>query len=94
MKRFLSLFVIIVFLLLLFSCATKGIKKSETNNPEITVTVLFEYDGIRIYRFKDVGDFHYFAKDISGNVMTMNKISETSSTTYYYDNYIYTIKSK
>lgn len=49
------------------SCSRRGIAKVETDNPEITPTLLFELDGVKVYRFSDAGEWIYFA-DARGRV--------------------------
>jgi len=47
---------ILVMALLFFAgCSKEGIEKMQTNNSEIEVTLLFEHDGCRVYRFFDDG---------------------------------------
>ncbi len=44
----------------LTGCVTQPIATTPTNNAEIEVDLLFEHDGCRVYRFRDMG-YHYFA---------------------------------
>lgn len=46
---------------LLVACAKAPINTSETDNPEIKVSLLFEHDGCRVYRFVDERA-HYFVR--------------------------------
>jgi hypothetical protein len=39
---------------------TKPLVNKQTNNPEINVSVLFEIDGCKVYRFYDDGRNRYF----------------------------------
>jgi hypothetical protein len=50
---------ILLSIILLCACEKKGIYTKETKNPNFEVTFLFEYDGIKMYRFYD-GGYHYF----------------------------------
>ena len=51
---------LIGFLITLSSCAGDGLKTEKTNNTEFDCTLLFEYNGIKVYRFYDFGRYHYF----------------------------------
>jgi hypothetical protein len=57
MKKLLLIIGIVVGL---SSCRGDGIENQETNNNEYKVTYLFEKDGIKIYRFYDGMEYHYF----------------------------------
>lgn len=59
-----------------------------TSNPNLPVTLMFEIDGMRVYRFKDGGDYHYVA-DARGVAITATTTTDTdvdgtttSNTTY------------
>ncbi|AHZ84671.1 hypothetical protein Bb109J_c1981 [Bdellovibrio bacteriovorus] len=52
-----QLFVILV--LLIAGCTRDPVKTSSTNNPEVPVSLLFEYEGCKVYRFID-GRPHYY----------------------------------
>jgi hypothetical protein len=47
-------------LLALGACSKDPISKAGTNNPEITVELLFEKDGVKVYRFTDSGRSIYY----------------------------------
>jgi len=51
---------LILFCLLLSSCAREPISVSSSDNPEFKVSFLFEKDGIKVYRFYDAGRFIYY----------------------------------
>lgn len=57
-----KLITILTISLLLSSCDKEGLKTEQSNNLEFQVTLLFEYDSIKVYRFYDGGYRHYFAK--------------------------------
>lgn len=57
MKKLLLLLTVILFLT---SCRKDGIESQATNNDEFQVTYLFEKDGIKVYRFYDGMEHHYF----------------------------------
>ena len=42
-------------------CLAEPIATAPTNNAGIQVDLLFEHDGCRVYRFRDVS-YHYYAK--------------------------------
>jgi|Laugrespbdmm15sn_2_1035079.scaffolds.fasta_scaffold34575_2 hypothetical protein len=55
-----KLILIITAVVTLSSCMGDGIERSKTNNDEYQVTYLFEKDGIKVYRFYDGMEHHYF----------------------------------
>jgi hypothetical protein len=57
MKKIIGLLLISIILV---SCVGNGIEKSKTNNDDYEVTYLFEKDGVKMYRFYDGIQFHYF----------------------------------
>jgi Domain of unknown function (DUF4884) len=57
MKKIIGLILISITLV---SCYGDGIEKEKTNNDDYEVTYLFEKDGIKVYRFYDGLNFHYF----------------------------------
>jgi hypothetical protein len=62
---------ILLMAALLSSCAIKPIKTGMTNNGvdlknPVTVDILFDFDGVRMYRFIDNGHYIYFAKTTNG----------------------------
>lgn len=51
----------LIFLCLsIVSCGQKPVATATTNNPAVPVSLLFEHDGIKVYRFEDNGRFHYY----------------------------------
>lgn len=56
---------IIILAFLLVGCAVPSLKTEQSTNSEVNVELLFEYDSIKVYRFKDNGMFHYFTKDMT-----------------------------
>ena len=59
--------VVLAAILILASCAMKPIETRTTNNSNGgKVDVLFDFDGIRMYRFYDDGHYVYFAKVLNG----------------------------
>ena len=51
----------LLLLLSLAGCMTEPLATVPTNNAGIQVDLLFEHDGCRIYRFRDIS-YHYYAK--------------------------------
>jgi hypothetical protein len=54
-------FVSVALAALSAGCVTEPIATSPTNNAAVEVDLLFEHDGCRVYRFRDMG-YHYFAR--------------------------------
>lgn len=54
-----------VFILLcavaLAGCVNDPVSTAGTNNPQVPVSLLFEHDGCKVYRFTDYGRERYFA---------------------------------
>lgn len=46
----------------LVGCQQDPVAKHSTNNPDIQVETLFDYDGCRAYRFNDGGRTIYFTR--------------------------------
>lgn len=57
-------------------CAAEPLHSDRTNNAAVTVDLLFEHDGVAVYRFDDAGRFHYYAVPRSG--ARANSFSEWS----------------
>ena len=53
--------------LLLCGCAKDPISSNRTQNKDFIVEFLFEYEGIRVYRFYDNGRYHWFTS--KGEIM-------------------------
>ena len=79
MKKMLLILGIVVTL---SSCMGDGIESSKTNNDEYQVTYLFEKDGVRVYRFSDGLNSHYFTT--TGETIT----TQQSGKTYYEENIV------
>lgn len=63
-------YILILSLLGLLSCAKDPVETKQTNNDQFPVSLLFEQDGCKVYRFYDVGHHHYYAQ--CGNKVTTN----------------------
>lgn len=48
-------------LVFLAGCYADPVSTAGTNNPQVPVSLLFEHDGCRVYRFTDYGRERYFA---------------------------------
>lgn len=70
------LFRFVFLLLILSSCAKDPISTKETNNENFEVSFLFEYDGIKVYRFYDDGRYHWFTS--KGETICTQKTYTTS----------------
>jgi hypothetical protein len=53
---------VVLLALLVISCSRdhEPVSTASTNNPDVPISLLFEHEGARVYRFYDAGDFHYF----------------------------------
>lgn len=77
MKKIVGLFLISITLT---SCLGDGIERTTTNNDEYKVTYLFEKDGVKVYRFQDGLETHYFTT--MGETIT----TQGSSKNHYEEN--------
>lgn len=48
--------------LLLTGCPEPGVAEQESTNRNVPVTLLFENDGCKMYRFRDAGEWRYYAR--------------------------------
>ena len=62
------------------SCFKKPVSMEQSTNPNFQVEFLFEYDGVRVYRFIDGGSYRYFAKRVDG--VSVSWESSIGKTTY------------
>lgn len=60
----------IAALALAAACSNDPVSTQQTDNPAITVGVLFEVDGCKVYRFRDAGNPVYFTNCIGAEVST------------------------
>lgn len=80
----------IILSCLLFCACDKAIeptKMCETDNPDYhRVALLFEVDGIKVYRFYDWGRARYFASNgsVSGGYTTSHYNHSTKSTSHHF----------
>lgn len=47
-------------------CAKEAQESKPSSNAAITVELLFEHEGVRMYRFRDGGHYRYYAVPTSG----------------------------
>jgi len=71
----------LLFLILLCGCAREPIRTEKTNNDKFEVSFLFEYEGIRVYRFYDDGRYHWFTN--KGEVINTKKEVKPLGKTLY-----------
>ena len=76
MKKLLLILAISISL----TACVKGVKPEGTVTEQYGVTLLFEKDGIKMYRFYDDGRYHYFTT--KGDTIS----SQTSGKTSYEEN--------
>ena len=57
---FLTLPLILVLTSLTLSCAKDPVSTQKTNNSDVSIGLLFEHDGCRVYRFMDAGEYIYY----------------------------------
>ena len=78
-RRAIALAVFLVALCIV-GCSKTPVETRSTNNVDVKVDLLFEYDGCKVYRFSDAGSNHYFARCPDGSVSTSYDISEGKHT--------------
>ena len=66
----------LAFALSIFGCANDGVAVASTNNAEVPVTLLFEHDGCKAYRFHDVGEYRYYVRCPNSSTDTLGKHRE------------------
>lgn len=74
---------LIAVLLLLSGCDKTSIGTVETNNTKIVVELLFEKDGVKVYRFYDMeaGQYVYYADKGRTSWQTTTSDGENTTTT-------------
>lgn len=73
----------LAFLALVFvtGCASEPVTTEQSTNKEVPVSLLFEYDGCKVYRFYDGGRNIYFSKCEVRSQMSWNEGSKASEST-------------
>jgi len=67
----------VLLCLFLLGCAKDPVSNSSTNNPNVTVSLLFEYEGVKVYRFYDSGNWIYYT-DARGKTEWQQNHGKTS----------------
>jgi hypothetical protein len=57
-----KLLFILLTAVFLTACDQDPVAVSSSSNPKVPVSLLFEYDGCKVYRFYDGGYNHYYSK--------------------------------
>jgi len=81
MNRIICLF---IALITLNSCEKEGIRTSSTNNCHFQVSLLFEHEGIKVYRFYDGSRYHYFTS--KGECMSTQSFQSGKTRVYFDEN--------
>jgi hypothetical protein len=76
---------LLVCLLALSACDKPSQEYRNSTNDNFQVELLFEVDGVRVYRFEDGGRSRYFAS--SGTVMSQYKRPICAGKAYHYKTY-------
>ena len=82
-KIFRSLPVLLLMLFVLSACASPILVSSAQNNPDYTVSYLFEHDGCRVYRFYDGWSRSYVYFTTQGDVTSIPNDSTCQQTITY-----------
>lgn len=56
------LYLLTVAVVIFAGCANDPMKVESSNNPQVAVSLLFEHDGCKVYRFRDSGHWIYYSK--------------------------------
>jgi hypothetical protein len=67
-----KIFILALATLTILGCSKDPISVSESNNKDIQVELLFEYEGCKMFRFKDGDNDHYFTKCINASSQTIS----------------------
>lgn len=58
MKKILAITSVAV---LLAACGKDPVSTGQSDNPNVPVSKMFEYEGCKVYRFKDAGEYVYYS---------------------------------
>ena len=72
-------------------CTKPSIATSSTNNPEIRLELLFEHDGVKVYRFEDRGRPVYYT-DARGRMRWSEYHSTGKGSGYLIDRSVETVQ--
>jgi hypothetical protein len=80
-----ALLVIMALTAVMFSgCAKRGESVLAKSNDDFRVTLIFEVDGVKVYRFHDVGYYHYLAVRNTAEILESAYIGSTGKAAYLY----------
>jgi len=71
----------LLLLLSLTACAVDPVETRITSNPNVSVALLFEHEGCRVYRFYDNGASRYYAKCQGGTATVMHQVQSGENNT-------------
>lgn len=74
---------IITLAVLLLGCGKSAQETVQTSNGDFRVGLLFEADGVKVYRFSDAGAYRYYAVSKSGSTHTSWEIKHDNGKTTY-----------
>lgn len=60
MRSILSISIALIALAALTGCGHDAVSTATTSNPDVPVQLLFEHDGVKVYRFEDFGNHVYY----------------------------------
>ena len=72
-----KVWLLVLSITLLGSCTKDPVATSSTNNPDVQVSLLFEHDGVKVYRFYDDGSYIYYT-DARGSTMWRENRGKTT----------------
>lgn len=67
----------IALALLLLGCAEEPVSTGASSNANIAVSLLFEHEGCKVYRFLDAGHYRYYVRCSDGTQATGHTYSES-----------------
>jgi hypothetical protein len=76
------IFILAVIALLFAGCAKRGEYVPVKSNDNFEVAFIFEVDGVKVYRFRDNGHFHYFAVKNTAVTLESTRLSGNGKTIY------------
>jgi len=64
-------------------CTAPALSTAKSGNTELTIEVIAEVDGYRVYRFRDSGHYIYFVAPMSGHAEAMTSWQQLQGKTSY-----------
>lgn len=52
--------IVLIAALALVGCVETPVSTNKTNNQSVPVSLLFEHEGCKVFRFQDGGRYHYY----------------------------------